>query len=575
MSRLLTAVRATAVPLSLALIASLPAAEQAEGTVAGDVVHVDHKAFGQYQAAAQTAEWAQRTEWYQDAGFGIFVHWGVYAHLGGEWQGNDYGKEMGGASAEWIMRTAKIAKGDYEAVAAEWNPHAYDPDAWCAAAAAAGAKYIVLTTKHHDGFALFDDGDATTWDIVEHNPHAGDLIAPYAEAARKHGLKLGFYYSHKVDWYHRPGLPKKAKGKAKKTGQSAPLTAAEQAIESAYRSILESHLNTLMSVYEPDLIWYDLGGEGDIPQLAHDVARRHNPDVVLGGRIGAGLGDYACMGDRQVPPPGLGIIGESPMTTRLNWGYDKDDGAWKEPSALVRMLSACVTRNCNLLLNQGPHPDGSWLPEELERLAYLGRWMEPRSEAVHGTRGTPFAGEYTWGSLTVAKDQQRIYLHVHTWPSDGVLAAPGITAAVSTATLLGSDQAVVISASGGDGVALTVPTLANPEAVEIIALDCPAGASFDRASGPQAGATMLNPVDDAVIAVLPAVITEVSKRGLNLRKANGAEVKQEWDAPAGIEIRRADGTVAQRSDLVVGAQVVIKRGVRHDYDSIPVVIIIE
>jgi alpha-L-fucosidase len=510
-------------------------------TINGDVQIEVAKAAQQYARSAGTPEREERIGWYRDAGFGIFVHWGVYAHLGGEWQGNDYGKEMGGASAEWIRYTAKISAQDYAKLAAEWNPHAYDPDAWCAAAAAAGARYIVLTAKHHDGFALFDDGDATSWDIVEHNPHADDLIKPYVAAARKHGLKVGFYYSHKKDWQHDPD---------EKPHQNQ-----------AYLAILKQHLTTLMA-HQPDLIWFDNNGT-TVAEYCHDIVRALKGDVVLGGRIGGGYGDYACMGDRGVPPPGLHVDGESPMTSRLNWGYDRDDEAWKEPDELVRMLSACVTRNCNLLLNQGPHPDGSWLPQELERLRYIGAWMESRSVAIHNSRGTPFYGEFPWGSISRSADDRHVYLHVHAWPADGIVRVPGVSADAVTAQVLGHDHLAAAVSTDDKGLVIMVAGLTDPGAVEIVALRCPDGARYDLAGGPQRGAAMSVPLHSELEIRFSGAVSAISDEGMEVTKDNGVVMHVfGWQAPnhGPHGITRADGSAGSRADLALGQRVTVRRG---------------
>ena len=368
----------------------------------------------------------KRIRWWKNARFGIFVHWGVYSVLGGEYNGIDYGKEAGGPSAEWIFKKAKIPKEEYRKIAKNWNPENYNPEIWCKLAKDAGAEYIVLTAKHHDGFALFDDKGATNWNSVTNTDYHGNLLEKFVNAARKIGLKVGIYYSHQLDWWHI-GLNKTVN------------------LPENYIKILRSHLKTIMQDYKPDLLWFDMGKNGEAADIAYEITRKYNPDCVICGRIGGKHGDYSCLKDRQLPPVGNTIDCETPMTMRLNWGYDKDDNNWKTPSEIIKMLSLCSTRNTNFLLNIGPKPDGSLLKEEILCLKELANWMKINSESIKNTSGYPLNKEYPWGGLTISNDRKILYVHIQKIPDNGKIIIEGLQGDFSSAELLENKTPVKFS----------------------------------------------------------------------------------------------------------------------------------
>ena len=359
------------------------------------------------QQYKDSVEREKRVQWWRNARFGIFVHWGVYSVLGGEYNGIDYGKEAGGPSAEWIFKKAKIPKEEYRKIAKNWNPKNYNPEIWCKLAKEAGAGYIVLTAKHHDGFALFDDKGATNWNSVKNTDYHDDLLKKFVNAAKKAGLKVGIYYSHRLDWWHI-GLNK------------------TDNLPDNYIKILRSHLKTIMQNYKPDLMWFDMGKAGQAADIAYEITREYNPNCVICGRIGGKYGDYSCLKDRQLPPIGNTIDCETPMTMRLNWGYDKNDNNWKTPREIIKMLSLCSTRNTNFLLNIGPKPDGSLSQEEISCLKELGRWMKNNSESIKNTNGSPLQKEYPWGGLSISHDKKTLYIHIQKIPENGKITIEGL-----------------------------------------------------------------------------------------------------------------------------------------------------
>ena len=367
-----------------------------------------------------------RIRWWRNARFGIFVHWGVYSVLGGEYNGKDYGKEISGPSAEWIFKTAKIPKEEYRKIAKLWNPQCYNPEDWCKLAKDAGAEYIVLTAKHHDGFALFDDKGASNWNSINSTNFKYDLLKKFVDAARQYNLKVGIYYSHRLDWWHI-GLNKNTE------------------YSDSYIKLLRSHLTTIMKNYKPDLMWFDMGRSDITADIALEITRKYNPNCVICGRIGGGYGDYTCLKDRQLPPPGNIIDCETPMTMRLNWGFDKNDKNWKSSDLIIKNLSLCSTRNTNFLLNVGPQPDGRLTDEEIMRLKKIAKWMKNNSEAIKNTKVIPFINKYSWGALNVALDDKSVYMHIYEMPPNGKLVISNIDGDFTSVEYLSTHQSLKYS----------------------------------------------------------------------------------------------------------------------------------
>ncbi len=347
----------------------------------------------------------------------MFIHWGVYSVYGGEYGGIDYGKETGGPSAEWIYLTADIPQKNYQQTAAEFNPVYYNPSEWVKAARNAGMKYMVLTAKHHDGFAMFETR-STDWNILVSSKYKKDVVKAFVDECHKQGMKVGLYYSHEKDWVNH----KKVRNDT-------------SAISVSYSKIVQVQLKEILTNYGTiDLIWFDMGIEQhrELNKMCYDMVREYQPGCIISSRIGNGLGDYLNLGDRELAPPGMNGYTESIMTLRHNWGYDKNDDNWKSAKDVITMLSKCVCRNSNFLLNIGPRPDGRFTPEENIRLKIIGDWKQKNGDAVYGTKGSPFKGEYEWGSFSVKGN--KIFLHLFSW-AGGQIKINGIHSSVENYTI--------------------------------------------------------------------------------------------------------------------------------------------
>lgn len=408
-----------------------------------------------YQPTSATLE---AREWFQDARFGMFIHWGVYSLLG---------------DGEWVMHNRKIPVADYEPLASTFHPVNFDAAEWVALAKAAGMKYITFTSKHHDGFAMWDS-KVSDWNIVKRTPYGRDIIRQLADECRKQGIKLFLYHSH-LDWHHPDYFPRGV------TGQHAGRP--ESGDWYRYLDFLDAQLTELLTGYgEIGGIWFD--GWWDRPdadwrlektyRLIHDL----QPRALIGNNHHRKPfpGEDFQMYERDLPGhntagfSATSELGDLPLETcdtmNGSWGYSITDRNYKSPRDLVRYLVRSAGYNANLLLNVGPRPDGRIQPEFVERLREVGRWMEKYGESIYGTRGGPVSPR-PWGVTT--QKGSRVYVHVLDW-SDPVLAVPDLGRRVRSAAFMKDGSPAPFSVHE-DAVVLTLPEAGPEEPDRIIVLE--------------------------------------------------------------------------------------------------------
>jgi alpha-L-fucosidase len=307
---------------------------------------------------------AKRLAWFHEAKYGLFIHWGLYAIPAGEWKG----RRIPGIG-EWIMNRAQIPVKEYEQLAKQFNPVKFDADAWVQLARDAGMKYIVITAKHHDGFALYDS-KVSKYDIVDATPFKRDALKELAAACGKHGMRLGFYYSQAQDWHEPNGAGNIWDFLADETKKD---------FDQYLRDKAEPQVRELLSDYGPvALIWFDT------PRLMNqaraqrfvDILRSSQPDTLIDGRLGM-PGDYVTTGDNVVPPDVQGEAWEVPATLNHTWGYRKDDHDWKSPQTVIFKLIDIVSKGGNYLLNVGPMADGTIPQPSQDVLRTVGRCTAP------------------------------------------------------------------------------------------------------------------------------------------------------------------------------------------------------
>lgn len=433
------------------------------------------------QTAAQSVNRDKRMEWWREARFGMFIHWGVYSVPAGYYNGQSI-KGIG----EWIMNRGKIPVAEYQQFASSFNPVKYDADAWVKLAKDAGMKYIVITAKHHDGFALFKS-NASKWNMVDATPYGKDLLTPLAEACRKHGMKLGFYYSQAQDWCNPGGAASK---KAASEGWANP----DSATIDAYTASHEGHWDPAqttksMSQYIDEVavpqvkelltnygdvavLWWDTptGMTDEFAEKLNSVLALQ-PNIITNDRLKRPnfAGDYKTPEQRIPKESELdGKDWETCMTMNNTWGYKKNDHEWKSAEVMVRNLVDIASKGGNYLMNVGPKDDGTIPVESIARLQQVGAWMKVNGEAIYGTKASPLAA-VTWGRITKKeqKDNTILYLSVFNWPADKKLVVPGLTQSVISAFLLAGGKKLV-TAAGKDGVVISVPDQAPDKMASVI-----------------------------------------------------------------------------------------------------------
>lgn len=415
-----------------------------------------------------------RMAWWKDARFGMFIHWGLYAVPAGEWNG-----KRTDHLAEWSMHHLQIPIAEYEKFAPEFNPVKFDAEEWVSIAKNAGMKYIVITSKHHEGFALWDS-KVTEWDIIDATPYGRDILKELAEACKKEGIKLCFYYSI-MDWHHPDAQAIWEPDYNKGMGDS---TAINPEFDNYLNNFMKPQLKELLTSYgDVGVVWFD--GEW-IPDYSteagkdiYQFVREQQPDILVNNRVDKGRkgmegidveGDFA--GDfgtpeQEIPETGIpGVDWESCMTMNDSWGYKHFDDNWKSSETLIRNLVDITSKGGNFLLNVGPTAEGLIPQPSVERLAAMGEWVKVNGEAVYGTTASPVEAP-EWGRITAKGDT--LYLHVFDWPASGKLPLENLEATPGKATLL-ADGSELALASEGEESFVKLPAQAPDKICTVIKL---------------------------------------------------------------------------------------------------------
>jgi alpha-L-fucosidase len=467
------------------------------------------------------AEKDRRMEWFREARFGMFIHWGLYAVPAGEWQGNT-------DHAEWIRDTARIPLEEYNKFLGQFNPTQFDADAWARMAKRAGMKYLVITSKHHDGFCLWDS-KLTDWDVMS-TPFKRDILKELERACRKQGIRFNTYHSI-MDWHHPDYLPRRGWEKDRPT---------EGADFGRFQAYLKGQLKEIVSAYHPGIMWFD--GEWESTwthEMGKDLfayVRGLDPKIIVNNRVDkgrsgmAGLtkdggfkGDYGTP-EQEIPAKGLpGVDWESCMTMNNHWGWNKADKNWKTTEDLVCKLIDIASKGGNFLLNVGPKPDGTFPVEAIERLEGIGRWMDKNSEAIYETTASPFA-RLRWGRATVRAEGKAttLYLHVFDWPQDGRLVVPGLKSEPAKAWLLASGSKVSFQPSDA-GLVISLPRQAPDPISTTIALRFKQAPEIDETA-------VLVELNSAL--ALPAADAELHGNNLRYESGNGKDNLGYWLDPS-------------------------------------------
>jgi alpha-L-fucosidase len=420
----------------------------------------------------------EKMQWFREGKFGLFIHWGLYAVPAGTWKG----QQIQGIG-EWIMNRAKIPVKEYEQLAGQFNPVKFNAEEWVQMAEDAGMKYIVITSKHHDGFAMYGS-KASKYNIVDATPFKRDPLKELAAACARHNIRFGFYYSQAQDW-HEPG----GAGNTWDFGPD-PNKDKSGAYDQYLRNKAEPQVKELLTGYGPVcLIWFDTPRmmNAERGQRFIDMVHTLQPACLIDGRLGA-AGDYRSMGDNRIPNEVVHEDWEVPATLNDTWGYKSYDNKWKTPEDLTFKLVDIVSKGGNYLLNVGPTAEGLIPQPSQDNLRAVGRWLKVNGESIYGAGPTPF-GEELGVADPEKKDARgnpafsakkewrcttkpgRLYIHLFAWPTRP-FELPKVKGKVTKAYLLADPQKKALEVkANGDTWSISLPATAPDKMDSVLVLE--------------------------------------------------------------------------------------------------------
>lgn len=449
-----------------------------EGSGSADPVEMVHLQSLWEQMRASDAKQRARDRFTQNK-FGMFIHWGPYSQAGGVWNGEKM--EDGGTGpsvAEWIMRRKEISRADYRSLASQFDPVDFDAQAWVALAKDAGMKYIVITAKHHDGFAMFDS-EVSDFDILDASPFGRDVIRELEQASKEAGIDFGVYYSHSVDWYdggdsgYQDYAPENARNIQVNNWDPSPTSYDTYIATKSLPQVAE-----LVQNYDLSQVWFDYAGSipagfsFDFYKLIYD----ENPEILTNRRLGNGFGDIGNPGDNVIPNKTRLDLWEGIATTNHSWGYKSYDTDWKTMEETLYWLVANVSRGGNFLLNVGPDGQGNIPAESAVNLRKVGQWLSINGEAIYGSKpwlrshegptkidiaggsaGEKYTFDFDETDFWFTRKGNRIYVISFKAPADGIAKIRSLrTAKISSIRLLGAPNPLDWQA-GENSLNVTLP----------------------------------------------------------------------------------------------------------------------
>lgn len=436
------------------------------------------------RAQQQTSD-TSKLAWWHEAKFGMFIHWGVYSIYGGVYKGHQQAR----GDAAWIENRCKIPVAEYRENARQFNPVNYNPEAWAKMAKDAGMKYLIITAKHHDGFALFDS-KASDWNVVQATQYGKDLLKPLAEACKKYGIKLGFYYSQAVDWTNpgasaarrlmKEGWPNPDSTRIDQytrehDGHWDPVQLTSTFDEYIDRVAVPQVKELLTNYGDVSILWWDYATQMKTVSGADKLKSllALQPGIITNDRLHPDFHGDTKTPEQAIPDRDAvdGQNWETCMTMNNSWGYKSYDKSWKSSETLIRNLIKIAARGGNYLLNIGPKPDGTFPEECVERLKDIGNWMKVNSEAIYKTQAGRLPAQ-KWGECTQKEEKGRtmIYLSVFDWPKDGKLEVRGLSNEVISARLLATGNKLKTTKTN-DQLIIDIPAVAPDHVASVIRLE--------------------------------------------------------------------------------------------------------
>ena len=457
------------------------------------------------QSSLGTDAPASRTALFDEGNYAMFIHWGLYSNIANKWKDSTYY-----GISEWIMnpRRANIPVEEYKAEAKNFNPVNFDAKAIAQLAKDAGMKYIVITSKHHDGFAMYDS-KSNDFNIVKATPFARDPMKELAKACKELSLGFGFYYSHNQDWTFPGGNGgPKVNEKGKEVG-----------FDYYFKNKCLPQVKEIVTEYgDIAMVWFDTPGDMEkkyVEELVQ-VVRKHQPNAMISGRAGHGLGDYKSLGDMNIPIKNIGGLWETVDVTNDSWGYAWYDENWKSPKRILKSIISTVARGGTYMLNVGPAPDGTIPIEAQESLRASGEWIGTYPQVIYKAGASPWGHALPWGDVTVSSDG-KLNLCVYKWPLDGELWLPGLINNIQSANLLGEEKVLPLETEkNGDWVSITLPIERPEKTVSVI--------EVALVGKPQVAVS--NSIDPVFATVLP--VDFATAKGAKIMEKKWMEKFGEW-----------------------------------------------
>ena len=511
-------------------------------------------------------EKGDRAALFRDGNYGMFIHWGLFSHLGGQWRGQTfYG------IGEWIKRQMKIEDADYMALAKEFNPTEFSASKIAKLAKAAGMKWIIITSKHHEGFAMFKS--AHPFNIVDATPFARDPMKELAAACKEEALGFGFYYSHNQDWTAPGGT-----NGPKTNPNGAPAT-----FEQYFREKCFPQVKEICTQYGPlNFIWFDTPGKmpKDLVMELADLVKKTQPKALLCSRIGHGLGDYESKGDMEVPPRNIEGLWETCDTTNDSWSYAWYDQNWKDSREILHRLVATVARGGTYLLNIGPDGKGR-VPEQVAKyLRKAGEWIQRYPQVIYSAGPSPWGHSMPWGDVTTVGNT--LNLVVFAWPGDGRLFLPGLqTEIAAAAVVVGGKLQPVKWAARGTWTELQLPSAPPERPASVVAVKLKGQAKVNPTLGidPNISVTLLVEFAEAVGAEKKEIrwmekfgewkfANQISKWGETGKAVWTLDVCEAGDYQMEL-VYKGEGRLAWRIETDEGVKLQNQQNSSHIYHAYP------
>lgn len=438
--------------------------------------------WGEQHVVKKTVQLSKQTHLFEWGNYAMFIHWGLFSQLGNQWKGKTYY-----GIGEWLMhkKMADIPVEEYKKTVKDFNPTDFDAHAIARLAKDAGMKYVVVTSKHHDGFAMYDS-KVCDFNVVKQTPFGRDPMKELSEACRKQGLGFGFYYSHNQDWTYPGG---NGGPKVDEFGES-------KTFDDYFREKCLPQVEEITKNYgEIELVWFDTPGgmpEKYAKELV-EVVHRNQPHALVSGRVGYNMGDYQTLGDMEVPLENVGGLWESIDVTNDAWGYAWYDQNWKTPKQLLSNLISTIGRGGTYMMNVGPNPSGQ-IPEPAQMtLRSVGKWIAKYSEVIYGAESSPWNHALPWGDATMK--EKDVNLLVYTWPRNGKLYVPGVLTDIKEIKLSDGKRFHKMNfAKEGNWLVINVPSEAPDPLVSVLKITPVKGqvfkADFTQAVDPELGVSI-------------------------------------------------------------------------------------